>query len=155
MKVIEHQRFDTGISEMPLHGVANDRQILLVQHLVGFEVKGPVARALGLGQHLLLSVHEARDPHGLVPVGIDDADARIANGLQGLAGAIVRGTERDHIFIGKRQGRTDALDKRVTEAYAIAQKSEETDFHGLPAEPLAALSVALPPDSAARWYRLA
>ena len=81
MKVIENQAFNACIMFPCFHGGPDCREVLLMNHFVGLDVKGPgavgrncVKSFVGLnGQHL------AAFPQRIIPGCVDDSDFRISD----------------------------------------------------------------------------
>jgi hypothetical protein len=104
-----------------------------VQHLVGFEIKRPIANAVEQRDGFLLAVdktaHAVIAAHPLVPLRRDDADFRIADGAHHFFRVVSARAERDDKLVHQGQNRTDGGDKRIAELLPVAKKSESADFH--------------------------
>ena len=61
MEIIERQRLDPRVAQMFLHRRADFRQVIFMNHLVGFEIKRPVAGAVEQRDGLLLAIDKAFD----------------------------------------------------------------------------------------------
>ena len=107
MQVVEKQGFHPRIVQVTPHGFLDLRQIVLVHHLVAFQVERPVAGAVEQGDRLLLpinkSLHLQIVPDPLVPVRVKDPDFGVADLQDLLLGVILARSQRDHEFIDNRQ----------------------------------------------------
>jgi len=133
MQVVKRQRLDPPVVQMFFHRRADFGQIIFVNHLVGFEVKRPVAGAVEERNGFLLAIDESFDTvmalNPLVPLRREDADFGIADGAQKFFRVVITRAERHDEFIHDRQNGADGCDELITELLSIAQKSESADFH--------------------------
>jgi hypothetical protein len=113
VEVVKQQAFHPAIVEQVLAACLDHREIVLVHDLVGLHVEAPVAAAV-IERHIGQLTVGPR-PQLLIPAGLDDADARVADRLHPLARGVVgiALSEGKHELIHDRQDGEDRLSDRV------------------------------------------
>src|SRR5450432_3327446 len=85
----QQEPLDFGVGLIFLHGCANQGNIVLMQYLIRLDMKGPISRNMietGIG---LQGKDAARRSHLFIPDGIHYPDPGIADGFDGLPGAVL------------------------------------------------------------------
>ena len=116
----EKETFDLRVGIIFFHRLADEGKIVLMQYFIRLDMKGPVPGDMietGIG---LQGEDASRGPDLFVPDRIHYLYATVADGLDGLAGAVSRIAHDHDEFVAERQDGADRLHKRIVVFQPVA-----------------------------------
>jgi hypothetical protein len=129
VQVVEQHALHATVFEQLLASRADDGMIVLVQDFVRLQVQTPVAVARVERHVREIRIREVQAR--LVPCGVDDPDARIADRLDQAARVVPRvaGGDRNHELVDDRKGGEQRLPQGIVEGDRVAGEREARDAH--------------------------